>query len=139
MIKASLILIAATLLLGIVLYIGHRREKIKIRNGETKADAPEQPEIPAECCGAHEICERDSLLAAVSKKIEDYDDEELDEWKGTPADRYDDRQTETFREILYSMRSDEVAGWVRSLQLRGIELPDGIKDEVLLIVGERRL
>jgi hypothetical protein len=139
MIKASLILIAATLLLGIVLYIGHRREKIKIRNGETKADAPEQPEIPAECCGAHEICERDSLLAAVSKKIEYYDDEELDEWKGTPADRYDDRQTETFREILYSMRSDEVAGWVRSLQLRGIELPDGIKDEVLLIVGERRL
>lgn len=139
MIKASLILIAATLLLGIVLYIGHRREKIKIRNGETKADAPEQPEIPAECCGAHEICERDSLLAAVSKKIEYYDDEELDEWKETPADRYDDRQTETFREILYSMRSDEVAGWVRSLQLRGIELPDGIKDEVLLIVGERRL
>ena len=139
MIKASLILIAATLLLGIVLYIGHRREKIKIRNGETKADAPEQPEIPAECCGAHEICERDSLLAAVSKKIEYYDDEELDEWKGTPADRYDDRQTETFREILYSMRSDEVAGWVRSLQLRGIELPDGINDEVLLIVGERRL
>ena len=139
MIKASLILIAATLLLGIVLYIGHRREKIKIRNGETKADAPEQPEIPAECCGAHEICERDSLLAAVSKKIEYYDDEELDEWKGTPADRYDDRQTETSREILYSMRSDEVAGWVRSLQLRGIELPDGIKDEVLLIVGERRL
>lgn len=139
MIKASLILIAATLLLGIVLYIGHRREKIKIRNGETKADAPEQPEIPAECCGAHEICERDSLLAAVSKKIEYYDDEELDEWKGTPADRYDDRQTETFREILYSMRSDEVAGWVRSLQLRDIELPDGIKDEVLLIVGERRL
>lgn len=139
MIKASLILIAATLLLGIVLYIGHRREKIKIRNGETKADVPEQPEMPAECCGAHEICERDSLLAAVSKKIEYYDDEELDEWKGTPADRYDDRQTETFREILYSMRSDEVAGWVRSLQLRGIELPDGIKDEVLLIVGERRL
>lgn len=139
MIKASLILIAATVLLGIILYIGHRREKIKAKNGNTNTDVPETPEIPAECCGTHEICERDSLLAAVSKKIEYYDDEELDEWKGTPADRYDDRQTETFREILYSMRSDEVAGWVRSLQLRGIELPDGIKDEVLLIVGERRL
>ena len=103
------------------------------------SEIPEAREIPEECCGQHETCERDSLLAAVSKKIEYYDDEELDEWKGTPADRYDDRQTETFREILYSMRSDEVAGWVRSLQLRGIELPDGIKDEVLLIVGERRL
>ena len=36
------------------------------------------------------------------------------------------------------MQSHEVAGWVRSLQLRGIELPDEVKDEVLLIVGERR-
>jgi hypothetical protein len=32
-----------------------------------------------------------------------------------------------------------VAGWVRSLQLRGIALPDNIKDEVFLIIGERRL
>ena len=36
------------------------------------------------------------------------------------------------------MRNDEVAGWVRSLQLRGIELPDELKDEVFMIVGERR-
>ena len=36
------------------------------------------------------------------------------------------------------MQSEDVAGWVRSLQLRGIALPDNIKDEVFLIVGERR-
>ena len=36
------------------------------------------------------------------------------------------------------MQSEDVAGWVRSLQLRGIALPEGIKDEVLLIVRERR-
>lgn len=138
MIKASLILIAATLLLGIVLYIGHRREKIKIRNGETKADAPEQPEIPAECCGAHEICERDSLLAAVSKKIEYYDDEELDRFKGRQANEYSDEEIDEFREIMFTMKEEEVAGWSRSLQLRGIELPDELKDELFLIVGERR-
>ena len=40
--------------------------------------------------------------------------------------------------ILYTMRDDEVAGWVRSLQLRAVELPDELKDEVFLIVGERR-
>ena len=39
---------------------------------------------------------------------------------------------------VQSMLLDEVAGWVRSLTLRGIELPDEVKDEVLLIVGERR-
>ena len=32
----------------------------------------------AECCGMHETCEKDSLLAAVSKDVEYYDDEELD-------------------------------------------------------------
>jgi hypothetical protein len=36
------------------------------------------------------------------------------------------------------MREDEVAGWVRSLQLREVELPDALKDEVCMIVGERR-
>ena len=36
------------------------------------------------------------------------------------------------------MQSEDVAGWVRSLQLRGIALPDGLKDEVFLVVGERR-
>ena len=36
------------------------------------------------------------------------------------------------------MREDEVAGWVRSLQLREVNLPDELKDEVFLIVGERR-
>ena len=33
---------------------------------------------------------------------------------------------------------EEVAGWVRSLQLRGVALPDELKDDVILLVGERR-
>ena len=33
-------------------------------------------------CGQHEICEKESLLAAVSKKVEYYDDEELDRFRG---------------------------------------------------------
>mgnify|MGYP000833728849 FL=1 len=36
------------------------------------------------------------------------------------------------------MHEDDVAGWVRSLQLRGINLPDALKDQVFLIVGELR-
>ena len=43
-----------------------------------------------------------------------------------------------FRDVFYTMRDEDVAGWVRSLQLRGIALPDEVKDEVFLIVGERR-
>ena len=91
-----------------------------------------------ECCGQHEVCEKESLLAAISKQIEYYDDEELDRFKGRGGDDYTEEEAEEFRNVLYTMRSEEVAGWVRSLQLRQVNLPDDVKDEVFLIVGERR-
>lgn len=95
-------------------------------------------EPSGECCGQHAVCERDSLLAGVSKQIDYYDDEELDRFKGRPAASYTSAEVEEFRDILYTMRDDDVAGWCRSLQLRGVELPEPLKDEVLLIVGENR-
>ena len=112
-------------------------------NAEVEGDVaeltqPEQEE-PEECCGQHETCEKDSLLAAVSKDVEYYEDEELDRFRTRRSDEYTAEEVEEFQEILYTMRNDEVAGWVRSLQLRHIELPDPIKDEVFLIIGERRM
>ena len=62
----------------------------------------------------------------------------MDRYIGVPPEGYTPEQEEEFRDIFYTMKSDEVAGWVRSLQLRGIALPDSVKDEVFLIVGERR-
>ena len=99
---------------------------------------PEVKEVDSECCGQHEVCEKESLLAAVSKGIEYYDDEELDAYIGTAPEHYTPEEEEQFRDILYTMRDEEVAGWVRSLQLRGIALPNALKDEVYLIIGERR-
>jgi len=86
------------------------------------------------CCGLHEVCEKDSLRAA-GKDIEYYEDEELDRFRGRTA--FSEEEVEEFREVLYTMRTDEVAGWVRSLELRQVPLPDELKDEVLLIVGEQ--
>ncbi len=118
--------------------IRNRRLQQKIDRGELTA-IPEVKEVDAECCGQHEICERDSLLAAVSKKIEYYDDEELDKYIGVSPDAYTAPQEEEFRDVFYTMQDTDVAGWVRSLQLRGIALPDNIKDEIFLIIGERRI
>ena len=87
------------------------------------------------CCGLHEVCEKDSLRAA-GKDIEYYEDEELDRFRGRTA--FSEEEVEEFREVLYTMRTDEVAGWVRSLELRQVPLPDELKDEVLLIIGEQR-
>lgn len=95
--------------------------------------------MDSECCGQHETCEKDSLLAAVSKQIEYYDDEDLDRFRGYPSDGYTEEEIEEFRNVMFTMQEVEVAGWCRSLQLRGIEFPDELKDELFLIVGERRI
>ena len=118
-------------------YLYNRNVQKKIAGGELK-EAPPVITVDSECCGQHAVCEKESLLAAVSKKIEYYDDEELDRFKGHPSDTYTNEEIEELRDILYSMQETDVAGWSRSLQLRGIELPDEMKDELFLIVGERR-
>ena len=117
--------------------INRRNLKKKIEKCEID-EMPQVVQVDQECCGQHEICEKESLLAAVSKNIEYYNDEELDRFRGKDSSEYSEAETDEFREILYTMKDEEVAGWVRSLQLRNVPLPDAIKDEVFLIVGERR-
>ena len=114
-----------------------RRQQAQMERGEIVSVDKVNP-VDMECCGQHEVCEKDSLLAAVSRDVEYYNDEELDRFRGRPGDAYSEEECEEFRDILYTMRDDEVAGWVRSLQLRYVNLPDEVKDEVFLIVGERR-
>ena len=126
-------ILIALLLLGVVAAVAGW-----LRYRRLPEEEPVLNPVDMECCGQHEVCEKESLLAAISKQVEYYNDEELDRFRGVASDGFSVDETEEFREILYTMRNDEVAGWVRSLQLRGISLPDGIKDEVLLIVGERR-
>ena len=133
-----LILILIVAIFGLTAgFFYNRNIQKKIERGELE-EAPEVVDVDSECCGQHQICEKESLLAAVSKQIEYYDDEELDRFRGRPSDQYEEEEIEEFRDILYSMKDDEVAGWSRSLQLRGVELPDELKDELFLIVGERR-
>ena len=135
-------LIIGIILLGAVAFVaGWVREK-RLKKQLDRGEITELPSIKQvedmECCGQHETCEKESLLAAISKQIEYYNDEELDRFRGRESDTYSSDETEEFREVLYTMREDEVAGWVRSLQLRAVELPDELKDEVFMIVGERR-
>ena len=133
-----IVILIGVALFGLVAgYFYNRNIQKKIDRGELE-EAPPVVTVDSECCGQHQICEKESLLAAVSKQIEYYDDEELDRFKGRPSDGYSEEEIEEFRDILYSMQEVDVAGWSRSLQLRGIELPDELKDELYLIVGERR-
>jgi hypothetical protein len=92
---------------------------------------------PDDCCGAHDVCENDSLLSA-NDTIEYYDDEELDSYKGILPDEYTDQAIEEFRDVLYTLKENEVTGWLKSMHLRCVELPSIIREEALMIVEERR-
>ena len=83
------------------------------------------------------VCERETLLQT-NAKIEYYDDEELDALSGIPAEQYTSAQCEQIQEVFDTLQEKDVAGWVRSLQLRNIELPAEVREEALLIVRERR-
>lgn len=99
---------------------------------------PEKEAPPSDCCGAHEICDKESLLAHTHGDIIYYNDEELDEFKGKSPDQYTTEETNGFREVLTTMHHSEVSGWLRSLMARGIKLPPDVREEALNIVRQQR-
>ena len=88
------------------------------------------------CNGTNQKCEQECMMEASTKEIEYYDDEELDRFCGRESDQYSDDEIAEFSEVLYTMRPEEVAGWNRSLILRGINLPDALKDEVIMLMDK---
>ena len=81
------------------------------------------------CCGRHTVCDKGYDNSNLY-----FDDEELDEYKGRKSGEYSDEDIEKFRNVLYTMNSDEVETWAKCLETRGIEIPQEIKDEILLIL-----
>jgi hypothetical protein len=136
----ALIILLALVLVGGVLYLFHLRDLRRGADaaptmGAMKDVAPGDDTV---CCGQHTVCEKDSLLTEMSDKIEYFDDEELDRFAGRSADSYEPDEVEEFRDVLLTLLPDDVAPWARSIQLRGIRLPTDVRDELLLIVEERR-
>ncbi|MDR0186220.1 hypothetical protein ETF27_02650 [Prevotella brunnea] len=86
------------------------------------------------CSGFDEACEQTCMMEAATKEIEYYDDEELDRYKGRDSDNYTDEEADEFAEILYTMQSKEAKGWNRSLILRGINVPNQVKDELIAMI-----
>lgn len=125
-----LILVAILILLGVVTgvmaLVMHRK------------DRPEPPVVEqatcATCNGDNDKCEQECMMEAATQPIEYFEDEELDAFRGRPSDSYDDDDTQQFADVLYTMRQDEVAAWCRSLTLRGINLPNALKDEVVMMI-----
>ena len=89
-------------------------------------------EQTTECCGTHTVCEK----GLTKPEIEYYDDEELDVFAARSGDSYDEEETRRFCDVFYTLKEYDVAGWLKSLQLRNIKLPENLREEALLIVRE---
>ena len=126
MLYLILALVALGLISAIFGIVSHRR-------GED--EEPLQEGVSCNTCnGENSKCEQECMMEAATREIEYYDDEELDRYRGRRSDEYTDDEVHEFADVLYTMRPDEVAGWNRSLILRGINLPDALKDEVIMLM-----
>lgn len=152
--KGALIILAVTVAVGCILYIFELRRRLRDKVIEDRPSVPTdtvdsaEVETPADsaaeghdgsgvCCGMHLVCEKDTL-SPVDDKIVYYDDEELDRFIGREADSYQPDEIDEFQEVLITMRPEDVVGWARSIQLRGIILPPVVHDELLMLVNEQR-
>lgn len=88
------------------------------------------------CVGLSAKCEQECIMEAATRPIEYFDDEELDRFKGRDASTYTEEEVEEFAEVLHTMYQTEVKDWCRSLTLRGISLPDQLKDEVFMLMED---
>ena len=130
-----LILIALiTALLIFYLVKSHQRDLPEIK-AEEQAKKKTNPNL--ECCGAHEVCEAETLLT-LSDEVIYYSDEELDAYRNRTNNDYTEAEIEEFREVLLTLQLHEVTGWLKSLQLRSINLPTAVREEALMIVEDFR-
>lgn len=83
------------------------------------------------CTPDNVMCEQECMLKAATEPVEYFDDEELDVYKGRASNSYNEEETTQFAEVLETLKANEVKAWNRSLILRGINMPDGIKDEYI--------
>lgn len=123
-----IVLLVFGLILMIVTYMNRRNKTVETEIVE---------KFDSECCGAHEVCDKDSLLNK-DLKAEYFDDEELDLLAGIEPENMTSEQIEQLSEVFYTLKEGDVAPWLRSLQLRRIQLPYDLREQALLVVSERR-
>jgi len=108
------------------------------RKGKSSYLKDKQLATSNECCGKHSECSQNFLVKPkVSKIIDYYNDEELDIYKNVSENDYSENTLDEFREVLYSLKKNEVSGWLLSLQQREIIIPQTIRDEAMFIITDQ--
>lgn len=131
--KLALLILFA---LGVVAYVilGLRRRLEQNSNASPKEDAEDKNCAGGDTCGVSCFCDDRALKRQISEEIIYFEDEELDHLRGIAPDAYTDEQIDAFSDVLTTLRPDEVPDWLHSLQLRGIHLPEALKEEAAMMM-----
>ena len=144
--KGAFVILVVLIITGALLYIYELRYRSRIsrkKNIDAPANSNSDNSNSADdkeesvCCGLHLVCEKESL-SPVDAEVDYYDDEELDRFIGRGEQEYSSEEIEEFRDILMTLRGEDIAGWSRSIPKRGISLPSAMREELLMLVRERR-
>jgi hypothetical protein len=125
MLYLLLSLVALGLISALIGYISYRR-------GDRQEIIKAQGDCTS-CSGSNAMCEQECTMKAATEPIEYFDDEELDTFRGRPSDSYTEEETQQFADVLETLQPNEVKPWGRSLILRGINMPDSLKDEFTML------
>lgn len=131
----AIIILLVTVSVGLLLYVcdlkyRRRHPESEEQEEDAASSAGEHGEI---CCGRHLVCEK-PLSPKIGEKIIYYDDEELDRFAGRDAGSYSAEEIDEVRDVMMTLLHEDVAGWVRSLGLRGISLPTELRDELFILL-----
>lgn len=131
----ALYIFALMVAVGVVLYLLDLRAR---KRGEEPAPVVEPKNgCTDDCCSANDACPSEMLLSGVDRDIEYFEDEELDQFRGRSADAYSAEEEELFRDVLYTLKPTELLAWEQSVKKRGIVLPKAIREEFIMLYGER--
>ena len=141
-----LLIIFISILFSYLIYINLTKKKTNKSAIETKEKILSRTDLSEErrkaiksreCCGQHEACENDTLINTTIQ-AEYYDDEELDQFKNREPESYTEEEIKQFEEVFYTLKEYDVSGWLKSLQIREVNLPSSIREEALFLVQENR-
>lgn len=121
----------AMVVIGVILYVHDRLTNKPDEAAPEEVEGGESEECSDDCCATNEVCPSEMLLKHMNEPVVYYEDEELDAFKGREADSYSDDELEQWRDVLYTLKHDDLLGWERSIKKRGIAIPDVIKEELM--------
>ncbi len=133
----ALILIGILVAVGLPLYLLDRRSRTRrgVPDDVSEVVVPQQ-ECNDDCCATNAVCPSEKLLQNAMEPALYFDDEELDKFKGRAPDSYTPDEEEQWRDVLYTLRHDELLSWERSIKKRGIIMPAALHDELIMLYNE---